>query len=264
MLRFLLAIFMVSMSIATRAPARAGAFLLPEGQGQFIAGVGYSQGSRRFDPAGAAVPTPTFRKAEASGYIEYGLTPWLSLVAAPTLSHANETSANSVTGSDSSAFGARLRLFEKANTVMAVQALLQPPIGGESEASEIADGGARAFAADLRVLFGRSINVFGLPAFVDVEPGARLRAAPFPTEARLDLTFGVRPVPRVLLLLQDFSAFAGSAGPLIQRCGYSKLQASVVYDLSRTWSVQAGGFWTVAGMNAIREMGPLAALWYRF
>ena len=251
--------------IATSGASSAGAFLLPEGQGQFIAGLGYSEGSRRFDRTGPAVPTAPYRKAEASGYLEYGLTSWLSIIAAPTLSHETGSAAsNSVTGSDSSAFGARLQLFGSASAVVAVQALVQPPIGRGSQASELADGGARSLAADLRVMGGWSFRMGGLPAFIDVEPGVRLRADPFPDEARLDLTVGVRPLPRLMLLVQDFGAFAPSDGPLIARAAYSKLQGSAVYDLSPVWSVQVGGVHTIAGRNAIRETGPFGALWYRF
>lgn len=258
-------VFAVLAWIAMTGSLAAGAFLLPEGQGQFIAGVGYSEGSRRFDQTGVAVPTPTYRKADAGGYIEYGLTSWLSLIAAPTLSHENGSAAtNSVTGSDSSAFGARLQVFGSSDAVVAVQALIQPPMGSQSPASEIADGGARSFSGDFRVMVGRSFSLLGLPAFVEVDPGVRFRADPLPDEARLDLTFGMRPIPRLLILVQDFSAFAHSDGPLIAATAYSKLQATLVYDLSPVWSVQAGGFRTIAGRNAIRETGPLAALWYRF
>ena len=246
-------------------PLLAGAFLLPEGQGQFVAGVGYSAGSRRFDQTGTAVPTATYRKVDASGYLEYGLTSWLSLVAAPTLSHANGSAAtNSVTGSDSSALGARLQVVATADAIVALQALVQPPLGTESATRQLADGGARSLAADLRVMFGRSFLVFGRPAYVDIEPGVRFRADPFPTEARLDLAFGVRLVPRLQILVQDFSVFAPADGPFVPRTAYSKSQVSLVYDLSSIWSVQIGGFRTVAGRNAIREAGPFGALWYRF
>lgn len=238
--------------------------MLPEGQGQFIGGVGYAAGSRRFDGGGTAVPAATYRKAEASGYLEYGFTPWLSLVAAPTLARQDGSVAtNSVTGSDSSAFGARVKIFGWGSGVVSFQVLVQPPLGGD-KASQIAEGGARSLAVDLRVPVGWSFRLAGLPAFIDVQPGARLRADPFPTEARLDLALGVRPIPPLMVLIQDFSAFAHSRGPLIARAGYSKVQASLVYDLSIKWSVQVGGFRTIAGRNAIRETGPLAALWYRF
>ena len=73
----------------------------------------------------------------------------------------------------------------------------------------------------------------------------------------------MRPQPGLLLMLQDFSSFAPPRG-LIARQSSSKLQASVVYDLSRTWSVQVGGFHTIAGRDVVCETGPFGALWYRF
>ena len=50
---------------------RRSRLLLPEGQGQLIAGVGYTEGSRRFEPSGQVVAAPTVRKLEAGGYLEY-------------------------------------------------------------------------------------------------------------------------------------------------------------------------------------------------
>ena len=121
-------------------------------------------------------------------------------------------------------------------------------------------------------MFAQSFVVFGMPAFVDVAPGVRARATPFPSEARLDVTLGLRPVPRLLALLQSFGSLAPAAGlapapqngPLVARTAYDKLQLSLVYDIAPAWSVQVGAFRTVAGLNAVRETGPLAALWHRF
>ena len=198
---------------------------MPEGYGQFIAGIGFSGGSRRFDKGGRPMPTPAYRKLEASGYLEYGFRPWLSVIAAPTLAHEHDApAANTVTGSSSSAFGARVMLYGTPGRVLAVQALVQPPLRDESRASRLADGGARSLATDLRLLIGQGFDAFGFPAFVDIEPGARVRADPLPTEARLDVTLGVRPRPYLLAMLQTFSSFAPSAGPSIDRYSYTKLQ----------------------------------------
>ena len=112
--------------------------------------------------------------------------------------------------------------------------------------------------------YGRSFALGAWPAFVEVAPGVRLRTEPFPSEARLDLTFGLRPIPKLMLLLQGFASAAPSRGTLVQRTSYAKLQTSLVYDLSHWWSVQLGGFQTIAGRNAIRDAGPLAAIWRRF
>ncbi len=248
---------------AVPCPAVAGAFLMDEGYGQFIAGVGLSEGSRRFDSGGQAQPSPAYRKILASGYLEYGWRSWLTLIAAPTLARQGGVAANQVTGSDESAIGARLLLYARPGQVVSLQALVQPPLGGD-RASQLASGGGRSLATDLRLQAGQGFAIGAWPAFVDAAPGVRLRADPFPNEARLDLTFGVRPIPRLMLLLQDFSSFAPSRGPAVQRTDYSKVQASLVYDLSRRWSIQVGVFRTIAGLNAVRETGPLAALWTRF
>ena len=226
---------------------------------------GYSEGSRHFDSYGNATPAPPFRKAEASGYLEYGLTSRLSLIVAPTLAHEHDAPAtNAITGSDSSALGARLQLYGAPGQVIALQALVQPPIADESLAARLADGGARSLAADFRLMVGQGFDLFGMATFVEIDPGARLRAAPFPDEARLDLALGVRPVSRLMLLLQDFNSLAPPAGVLVESTAFSKVQGSVVYDLSRTWSVQIGCVRTIAGRNIVRETGPIVAVWYRF
>ena len=231
----------------------AGAFLFSEGQGQFIAGVGYSEGSRRFDPSGTPVVAPSFRKAEAAGYLEYGLTARLTLIAAPTLAHEHDGPAtNAFNGSDGSAFGARYGLVSWSTGILAVQALAEPPIGNLHHG-----------AGDIRLMVGQSFHAFSVDGYVDVEPGIRVRGGPDPTEARFDAALGVRPRPAVLLLLQSFSSFA-PPGAIVARSAYTKLQGSVVYDFSRTWSGQLGVVRTIFGQNAVRETGPLIALWYRF
>ena len=262
--RSLATLFLLVCTVAAvPRTAVAGAFLMDEGFGQFIAGIGFSEGSRRFDSRGTAQPTPAYRKILASGYLEYGWRSWLTLVAAPTLARQNGVAANQVTGSDGSAFGARLLLYGRPGTVVSLQALVQPPLGGD-RASQLATGGARALATDLRLQIGKGFALGTWPAFIDVAPGVRLRADPFPNEARLDLAFGLRPIPRLMILMQDFISVAPARGPAIQRTSYAKLQGSVVFDLTPRWSVQIGAFRTIAGYNAVRETGPQAALWVRF
>ena len=224
---------------------------------------GFSEGSRRFDAGGQARPSPAYRKLLASGYLEYGWRSWLTLVAAPTMARQNGVAANQVTGSDGSALGARVLLYRQPGQVVSLQALVQPPLGGD-RASQIASGGGHALASDLRLQFGKGLTLGAWPAFVDIAPGVRLRADPFPNEARLDLAFGLRPIPTLMILMQDFISVASSRGQTIQRTSYAKLQGSLVYDLTPRWSVQVGAFRTIAGHNAVRETGPLAALWVRF
>ena len=253
---------------ATR-PVAAGAFLQDQSYGIFIAGTGFSEGSRRFDNAARPQPAPAYRKAVLDGYVEYGLASFLTVIAAPTLAREG-AAANTVTGSDSSAFGARLGLYRAPDRVLAVQVLVQPPLLPGDRAARLAVGGARDLAIDVRLMGAQGFSLLGYPAFVDVALGVRARVDPFPSEARLDITVGWRPVPRLLLLGQSFGSYApatgpyGVGGPLIPRTAYDKLQLSAVYDIAPGWSVQLGAFRTVFGFDAVRETGPVFALWHRF
>ena len=251
--------------LGSSQPGKAGAFLEPEGHGQIIAGVGYIEASRTFDRSGKPVASPSFRKTEASGYIEYGLTDWLTLVAAPTLARLHEGAlSNAYTGSDESAFGARLPVYRSGTRIVSFQVLVEPPLRGRDTAVEAALGGPRTAAVDLRTQYGQSFEVSGRSGFVDIEAGALLRGGGLADEARLDATVGLEIRRNSLVLVQNFVSLAPRTGPLIPRTAYDKLQLSLVQALSRSWSVQVGGVRTLAGRNAARETGPFAALWYRF
>ncbi len=238
--------------------------MLPQGTGQFIAGVGYAEGSRRFEANGSLVATPSSHKLFAGGYLEYGLTDRLTVIVAPSFSDGWGQTTDQGTGSDESAVGARVGIFQTPDTSLALQALIQPPIGNESQVQALDDGGARLFAADLRLAYGHSFWLLGAPAFIDIEPGYKVRGPPFPNEGRLDVTFGVRPTSRLMLLLQNYDEIAGPSGPSLPSTAYSKIEASFVYDFSAAWSVQGGFFSTVLGRNVLRDGGPIVAAWYRF
>jgi hypothetical protein len=240
--------------------------MVPEGQGQIIVGVGYIAASRTFDRSGKSVPAPSFDKVGVGAYAEYGLSSWLTLVLAPTLATMRAgTPGASFTGSDESGVGARVRLYADGARTIAVQALIEPPLGGRAAVStERAFGGPTVPAADLRLQLGQSFTLFGWPGFVDIEPGARVRGDGWPTEARFDLAFGLRPRDDSLVLAEAFTTMAPRRGALIASTQYCNLQLSLVFDVARSWSVQVGALGTVAGRNAAREVGPVTAIWYHF
>ena len=93
----------------------------------------------------------------------------------------------------------------------------------------------------------------------------RLRFGDPPNEVHADLTFGVRPVPRFLLLAQSFNTWSDGRGKgVFDRYRYHNLQASAVLDLDDHWSIQAGALGTAGGKNALRERGLLFGLWRKF
>jgi protein XagA len=102
---------------------------------------------------------------------------------------------------------------------------------------------------------GRSCVIMGMEGFVEAQGAYRVYAGNQPGEWRIDLTAGVRPWPRLLLMLQSFTSITNGS-TRFGHVSWTKLQPSFVYDFAPQWSLQIGGFITVAGINAGRELGP--------
>ena len=243
--------------------AWGGAWLMPPGDGQVIADTFFSDSTRAFDASGHLIPVPSYRKFEVGTYIEYDLTNWLTLVASPSYDRIqNPPPGQSYNGPGESEIAARVGLYRTDTSVLSFQAGLRSP--GFSFADSLGPFAVRRAASlDLRGLAGRNVVVAGMEGFVDVQGAYRFYAAGQPGEWRIDLTMGLRPFPKVLVLLQSFTSIVNGSLQF-GHVSWTKLQPSLVYDIAPQWSVQIGGFITVAGINAGRELGPTAGVWYRF
>lgn len=244
-------------------PSFAGAWLMPPGAGQIIASTAFSESTRAFNAQGQLIPVPSYRKFELGTYIEYGVTDWLTLVASPAYDRIRAPPpAVSYNGIGESEIGARLGVFRSDEAVASFQASLRTP--GASLADTLGPfQPRRAMSIELRGMAGRNIEVATMPGFVEAEAAYRFYGEGQPGEWRFDITLGLRPTPRALFLLQSFASLSNESGRYLQT-SWIKLQPSLVYELSPQWAAQVGGFFTIAGINAGREFGPLAALWYRF
>jgi hypothetical protein len=149
------------------------------------------------------------------------------------------------------------------DSVLSVQALGRIP--GEHDERNLAEVGNTDPELDLRGLAGRSFQLGSWTAFIDGQLAYRIRFEEPPSEVRFDVTFGVRPYPELLFMVQSFNTFAdGSAEvPFLDQREH-KIELSTVWDFMPQWSVQVGGIATVAGEYALRERGVVAALWRRF
>ncbi len=241
----------------------AGAFTLPEGQGQMIAGVGYIEAPRTFDDSGKAVAAPAYRKEEAGAYIQYGLTDSLMLIVAPSFVHMSAGAPSvSYTGSSETAAGLEWKFYGTPTQALSIQAMLEPALGPDKATPALGD--PNGWAGTIKIGYARSFTLLGCPAFADGGPGAAIRGSGWPSEARFEATLGLRPASQTMVLIQDFFRAAPAAGVLTPATLATTMQASVVQELSPRFSVQIGGLRTLAGRNAAREMGPFAALWTKF
>ena len=257
--------FLGLLITAAPVPALAGAWTLPEGQGQAALIGTWSNAGRAFDAAGNLQAAPQINKFELQGLLEYGVTDAFTVMLLPGLQHLDIAAPVNAqrTGLGYFEIGGRYRLFNGPSWVVSAQATLRAP--GVFEPINSAAIGYSEPEVDFRVLFGRSGSLGGWPVFADLQLAQRFRAGSPPDEFRADVTFGVRPLPGWMLLAQSFNVFAeGSRPPLLPSYAYHKLQLSIVHDLTPAWSVQFGGFSTVTGHNALQENGMLLGTWYRF
>ncbi|MGB7126605.1 MAG: hypothetical protein WBD42_07250 [Methylovirgula sp.] len=202
-----LGLIFASMPAITR-DACASAFLQPVGEGDIITATEFSGSTRAFDQNGKLIPIPVYRKFELASYIEYGLFDRLTLIVQPFYETARQDDA--AVSTPGTEIGARLGLARFGPTVISMQGLAhipfhpgQAPQGGFDE-DDILSG-------DLRLLVGHTFAVEGMPGFVDLQGGYRWQGDGAPNEWHADFTFGIRPLPRTLLLLQTFATVADGA-----------------------------------------------------
>lgn len=249
--------------VATPVRALAGAWTLRDGDGVLILAVTPSTAPEAF--IGSKSLSPTYDKIEGEALLEYGLTDKLTLILSPTVDdvHIGAPTDASRLGLGYTDIGGRYNFINVNNWVFSAQATVRVP--GTSDYLNPAAVGYTSVEADLRGLVGYSFNIGPMPAFVDGQLAERYSDTGPPSEVHGDFTLGVRVLPRWLVLAQSFSVISeGNHLPVFTSYNYSKAQLSLVYDLSKQWSIQAGAFTTYEERNALEERGFVTALWFRF
>ncbi len=245
--------------------ARAGAWNPPTGQGLVILDGTAGGGGETFDDADRLIASRRYDKSELSGYVEYGLTDRLMIVARPSLvsTRLGQPGGGHYEGLGETDAGAQAQLLVFGPAVLAVQGTFHLP--GTTSHANPAEIGNTAHEADFRLLGGVGFQIGSVPAFIDLQGSFRLRSAGAASQWHGDATFGFSPVARLLMLIQSFTSVPdGDGTPRLPSSRYTKLAVTGVYRLTTAWSVQLSAFTTVEGRNALRERGVTTGLWYRF
>ncbi|HVB89317.1 MAG TPA: hypothetical protein VND97_03870 [Beijerinckiaceae bacterium] len=211
----------------------------------------------------APLPRARWSKSEFSLFLEYGVSDSTTLVAQTAFGDLR-SSASPIRKDalEPTALGARFKLWSSHNQILSLQSTVRAPTLPVSAAPYFARGSS--LGADLRILYSRSFIALARPTFVDIQTGWRLNGHEFEGAAHVDLTFGVRPIKRILLMAQSFARM-GRLSPWCSKLSADdKAQLSLVYDFTEQWSAQIGAFATIAQVNAARERGALVAVWRRF
>jgi protein XagA len=259
-------IFMAVLALLAAEAAEASAWLQPEGRGRIIFSPSAMAAAQRFDRRGKPARIDRFVKQDTTTTVEYGLREDLTI----SLAMGARVEAYPVEGgvqrvmTSTLGGGARMALWRRDNLVVSAQ--LRAASGFERSLPALERRFGARHEVEVRLLAGYSFDIGGLPAFVEAQAGYRWRSAARADEAVLDFAVGIRPVDRLLVVLQLFNASAlqrdGLGGS--ERPRQHKLQASAVFDITEAWSFQVGGFTSLTGREALREQGVLIGVWRKF
>ncbi|MDP1737850.1 MAG: hypothetical protein Q8L23_10455 [Caulobacter sp.] len=236
--------------------ATAGAWPAEAGETLAILKYERSGADAAFEADGSRAAMPQRSDESVSLYVERGLTERLTLQASAGWTRGEDVFV-SYEGRGPIELGLRYAAFRTDRSVVSLY--LGAALAGEGRNAGYAAPGAGETDLEARLLAGRSAALLGRPAFVEVQL-ARLDRSGLPDETRLDLTLGVEPSPRWLLLAQTY---AGQADDGASVAAWIKLEVSAVRRFG-DWRLQAGWRQSLAGRSSPAEGGPVFALWRAF
>lgn len=236
--------------------AHAGAW--PVEPGETLAILKYERiaAGEAFDPNGDRLAMPPRTDEAVSLYVERGLTRRLTLQGKLGWTRGEDAFAD-YDGRGPVELGLRYALLRDDRSVISLYA--GAALAGEGRNAGYAAPGAGTTDLEARLLAGRSMALAGRPAFAEIQL-ARLDRSGLPDETHLDLTMGVEPSARWLLLAQTY---AGQADGAATRPRWLKLELSAVRRVG-DWRLQAGWRQSIAGQDSPAESGPVFAVWRSF
>jgi protein XagA len=263
-----------SLVLTTQSP-QAGAWLQAVDKNQIIFSGTWTEADRRFDKNGKPRLSGRFTKQEFSTTFERGWSDTLTIIGGINAKHQaipaqgiNAEGLRAHSAGFAMVAGGRVKLWSDSHSVFSLQGTVQG--SGERAIPYNQRKLDAPVEAEMRLSAGHSFNAPGFnmtalnsPAFVDVQTAYRWRGGSNTDEVRFDATFGIRPLPHVLLMLQSFNSAAVAQDKRFgsKRATQHKVQASAVYDMNEQWAIQGGVFSSVKGKESLRERGALLAVW---
>ncbi len=177
------------MVVSVHAPALAGAWPQEKGRAQLITSLEATTATSAYDGDGdLTIPLDVYSQTDATFYAQYGLTERLTLTG-KTGYQSYETEFESFSGLASVELGVRYNLIQTPRSVFSIGASVEGLGDGRRDATDIT--GQAGTDAEARLLYGRNTQLFGYPAYLNVEWAYRQRSQA-PDQTRLDATVGLK------------------------------------------------------------------------
>ncbi|AAK23185.1 hypothetical protein [Caulobacter vibrioides] len=242
-----------AFSCLSAGAANAGAWPVAPGKTQVITKYEWQSTDQGFDSQGVLIDIDRRRDEAVSVFVEHGLTERLTLQAKAGITRGKDRWVD-YSGRGPVELG--LRWAVRRDDQSALSVYLGAAEAGEGRNAGYAAPGQGSLDLEARVLYGRSATWRGKPVYLDVQ-AARLRREGLADENRLDVTLGLRPTRKLLVLAQTYAGHADREGPDSR---WLKSEISVVRAFG-PWSAQVGWRSTLSGRETARDRGVVLALW---
>lgn len=246
----------------------AGAWPQTKGQLQLITTSLYYHNDSFYNTEGNKQSSPTYQKLELNPYIEYGLTPDITLGANIFLQHLHQSGFSNY-GLGNSEWFMITPVLEGSNWIISAKPLISIP--SPHSATGTPPIGSRNIEAQGGFLAGYAFEAFSHQHFIQADLGYRKRLGNVTDQLRADVSIGLRLMDGWMLLPQAFLTRTVGSTSMVSltqspRDEYelTKLQLTTVVTLSPTYAIQIGAFSHVEGKNTGAGEGVLIALWNRF
>jgi hypothetical protein len=251
--------------------AQAAAWTLPEDSWQVITTLLYSNADRGYDGRGDPATPKLFQRALLQTDAEYGWNNALTLFLRSENAYAydHDPGTPPVHAKQDNAFEGGLRyLLASGLGIIADDDVLSLEVSARSAGAfnfaVSANANAAGYDGGFRLLYGAGFRWSGHDGFVNVEMGYRFVSAPRPDQMPIDVTTGLWLNPDWMVMLQSFNLTSGAATPPYSYFRIHKLELSAVWRFVPGWALQAGGFVSPTGQNALVERGLLLSVWSDF
>lgn len=168
--------------------AWSGAWLQPEGKGMAIGQATYFASEAYFDRSSNKTVQPRYQKYEFQPYIEYGLSPSITVGGSAYLQQAYQSGTSNIGLADPELF-LRTPLWKDDKNILSLQPLIKFPSRFSKDQSP--RGGSASTDAEISLLYGRNIHLFGAQDYADARIGYRHRGNGLHDQWRADIVLGL-------------------------------------------------------------------------
>ena len=231
----------------------AGAWPVAPGKTQVIGKYEQQSAEQGFDSQGVLIDIGRRHDEALTVFVEHGLSERLTLQAKAGVTRGRDRWVD-YSGRGPVELG--LRWAVRRDDQSALSIYLGAGEAGVGRNAGYAAPGQGSLDLEARVFYGRSTTWRGRSVYFDVQ-GARLKREGLADENRLEVTLGLRPTSKLLLLAQTY---AGQAQRQAADSRWLKSEISIVRSFG-DWRAQVGWRGTLSGREIARDTGVALALW---